>query len=298
MGLAVPVDLADGKKGVDITYQIRPEAKWGDGVPVTTKDVEFTYEVGRDPQSAVGNAELYRRITSIDVKDDKTFTLHVDKLTFDYAAINDFVLLPEHIERAAFADPARYRERTKYVTDPTNPGLYNGPYRVTELAATDLTSVLEPNQYWAGPPRLIQTGNDRRAQHREYRRARSQSLVRHDRHGGGRAWACRSTKASLSRSVTATQFQIVYKLPGWSFEHVDLNLDRPADLGRSPRTAGAAMLGLDREAISTSAVRRLPAGRRQLCRATRRRLQRRPRRAMPMISARGRELLDAAGWHG
>src|SRR5712691_9417845 len=32
-GLAVPVDLVDGKKGIDITYAIRPEVKWGDGVP-------------------------------------------------------------------------------------------------------------------------------------------------------------------------------------------------------------------------------------------------------------------------
>src|SRR6202140_388160 len=55
-GLAVPVDLADGKKGGDITYSIRPEANWGDGVPVTTEDVLFTYDVGRDPKSAVGNA--------------------------------------------------------------------------------------------------------------------------------------------------------------------------------------------------------------------------------------------------
>src|SRR5258707_9368882 len=134
-GLAIPVDLANGKKGVDITYAIRPEAKWGDGVPVTTEDVQFTYEVGRNPQSAVGNAELYRRITAIDVKDDRTFTLHVDKLTFDYAAINDFVLLPAHIERAAFADPAQYRVRTLYRTEPTNPGLYNGPYRISEVAS-------------------------------------------------------------------------------------------------------------------------------------------------------------------
>ncbi|MGH6740361.1 MAG: ABC transporter substrate-binding protein, partial [Bradyrhizobium sp.] len=117
-GLAVPVDLPGdlpgGKKGVDLTYTIRPDAKWGDGTPVTTKDVLFTYKVGRNPQSAVTNAELYRRITGIDVKDDKTFTLHVNKLTFDYAAINDFVLLPEHVEGAAFADPAQYRVKTKY----------------------------------------------------------------------------------------------------------------------------------------------------------------------------------------
>jgi len=40
---------------------------------------------------------------------DKTFTLHGDQLTFDYAAINDFVLLPAHIEKEAFADPTQYR---------------------------------------------------------------------------------------------------------------------------------------------------------------------------------------------
>ena len=61
--------------------------------------------------------------------------MHFSKLEFNYAAIDDFVLLPAHLDRSAFADPARYRERTKYVTDPTNPGLYNGPYRVSELAA-------------------------------------------------------------------------------------------------------------------------------------------------------------------
>src|SRR3984893_10814632 len=79
-GMAVPIDLPDGRKGIDITFTIRPDAVWADGVPVTTADVKFTCEVGRNPQSGVSDGELYRRITSIDVKDDKTFTLHVDKL--------------------------------------------------------------------------------------------------------------------------------------------------------------------------------------------------------------------------
>ena len=119
----------------DLTYTIRADATWGDGTPVTTADVLFTYEVGRNPLSGISNAELYRRITSIDAKDDKTFTMHVDKLTFDYAAINDFVLVPAHVERAAFDDPSQYRTRTRYATDPTRPGLYNGPYRISEIAA-------------------------------------------------------------------------------------------------------------------------------------------------------------------
>jgi peptide/nickel transport system substrate-binding protein len=35
-GLAVPVELPGGKKGIKITYTIRPDAVWGDGVPITT----------------------------------------------------------------------------------------------------------------------------------------------------------------------------------------------------------------------------------------------------------------------
>jgi peptide/nickel transport system substrate-binding protein len=183
-GLAVPIDLPDGKKGIDLTYTIRPEARWADGVPVTTADVRFTYEVGRNPQSGVSNGELYRRIIGIDVKDERTFTLHVDKLTFDYAGIQDFMLLPAHVERDAFADPGQYRLRTHYNTDPTNPGLYNGPYRVSEFVAGSHI-LLEPNPHWAGPP-----GHFRRITVRtieKHRRARSQSAVRHDRHDRRRA---------------------------------------------------------------------------------------------------------------
>src|SRR5919202_2635775 len=54
-GLAVPVDLPDGKRGIKITYQIRPDATWGDGRPVTTEDVLFSHKVGLDPRSGVAS---------------------------------------------------------------------------------------------------------------------------------------------------------------------------------------------------------------------------------------------------
>src|SRR5205823_7255670 len=47
-GLAVPVDLRDGKKGIDLTYTIRADARRADGIPVTTKDVTFTYQARKD----------------------------------------------------------------------------------------------------------------------------------------------------------------------------------------------------------------------------------------------------------
>jgi peptide/nickel transport system substrate-binding protein len=244
-GLAVPVDLADGKKGIDITYTIRPEAKWGDGVPVTTADVLFTYQVGRHPESAVGNAELYRRITSIAVKDDKNFTLHLDKLTFDYAAINDFVLLPAHIERAAFEDPAQYRVRTRYNTEPTNPGLYDGPYRVSEVVAGSHI-LLEPNPHWAGPP-----GHFKRI---TVRAIENTAALEANLLSGTIDMVAGELGLSLDEALAFEKrhgeaFRMVYH-PGLVYEHIDLNLDRPA-LG-DLRVREALILGLDREAITKS----------------------------------------------
>ncbi|MEZ5583951.1 MAG: hypothetical protein R3F37_15520 [Candidatus Competibacteraceae bacterium] len=73
---------------------------------MTTKDVVFTWEVGGTRKPGFPQ-ELYRRILKIDVQDEKTFTLHLDRVTFEYASIGDFRLLPAHLEREIFeADPA------------------------------------------------------------------------------------------------------------------------------------------------------------------------------------------------
>ncbi len=288
-GLAVPVTLANGKKGIDLTYTIRPDAKWGDGVPVTTQDVLFTYEVGRNPQSAVGNAELYRRITGIDVKDDKTFTLHVDKLTFDYAAINDFVLLPAHIERAAFADPAQYRVQTRYNTDPTNPGLYDGPYRISEVARGSYV-LLEPNPYWAGPPPHFRRITVRTIENTAAMEANLLSGTI-DMVAGELGLSLDEALAFEKRHGAA--YHMIFK-PGLVFEHVDLNLARPTLADR--RVREALLLGLDREAISRS----LFAGKQPVADSFVNPLDFGYSDDTPHYRydpARAASLLDAAGWH-
>ena len=242
-GRAVPVDLSEGVKGVDLTYTIRSDAKWADGVPVTTADVQFTYEVGRNQQSGVSNAELYRRIRRVDIKDDKTFTLHVDKLTFDYAALQDFVLLPAHIERDSFADPGQYRVRTHYTTDPTNAGLYNGPYRVSEFV-TGSHILLEPNPHWAGPPGWFRRITIRTIENTAALEANLLSGTI-DMVAGELGLPLDEGLAFAKRHREA--FQILYK-PGLVYEHVDLNLAQPALADR--RVREALLLGIDREAIS------------------------------------------------
>jgi peptide/nickel transport system substrate-binding protein len=289
-GLAVPFDLPDGKRGIRVTYTLRADARWGDGVPVTTADVLFTQEVGSNPKSGVGDAELYRRITAIEVKDDKTFTMVIDKLDFDYAAIGDFEVLPAHLERAAFADPAAYRFHTLYDTDPTNPGLYFGPYRITELAPGSHI-VLERNPTWWGPPpafrRIVVWAVENTA-------ALEANLL-----AGGLDMVAGEIGFSLDQALAFEKrhgdaFTVLYK-PSLSYEHIELNLDDPALADK--RVRQALLYGIDRDAIS----RQLFAGRQPVAQSFVSPLDwiftaDVPR--YPYDPAKARALLDAAGWRG
>ena len=147
-GKARVIDLPDGKKNMEIDVELR-DMKWGDGVPVTAKDVAFTLEVGRHPLSGVASSEAFRRIIKFDAKDDRRFTMTIDRVTFDYNRIG-LSLLPAHIEKPIFeANPAEYRNKTAFDTNSTNPGLFFGPFRIVEIVPGNRI-VLEQNPTWTG----------------------------------------------------------------------------------------------------------------------------------------------------
>jgi peptide/nickel transport system substrate-binding protein len=242
-GRAQKVDLGNGKTGVAVTYTLLPDARWGDGKPVTTEDVAFSYKLGQTPQVGVADAEAYRRVVKVEVKDEKTFTLTLDRITFDYPAAAAAPILPAHLEREAFADPAQYRFHTRYDTDPTNPGLYDGPYRVTEIVPGSHI-ILERNPGWSGAKpyfrRVVIWTVENTA-------ALEANLL-----AGGLDMVAGELGFSLDEALAfekrhGNQFKILYK-PGLSFEHIDVNLANPivADL----RVRQALLYAIDRKAIT------------------------------------------------
>jgi peptide/nickel transport system substrate-binding protein len=251
-GLAEPIDLGDGKRGVKMTVTIRPDARWGDGTPVTTEDVLFAYEVGKNKMSGVTAQEVFRRVIKIEVKDERTFTLYLNKLTFDYAA-QIFDPLPAHLEREAFADPSQYRTRTKYDTDPTNPGLYDGPYRIAELS-TGSYIALEPNPAWQGPKPAFRRVVVRAI---ENTAALEANLL-----AGGIDMIAGELGLSLDQALAfekrnGKRFNIIYK-PGLFYEHIDLNLDNK--VLADERVRQALLWGIDRKAV----VQQLFAGKQKV----------------------------------
>ena len=241
-GTARVIDLPDGKKGMEIDFEMKP-MRWGDNVPVTTKDVAFTIEVGKHPLSGVSSAEGYRRILKLVVKDDRRFTLTIDRVTFHYKNIG-LRLLPAHIERPIFeANPAEYRNKTAFDTDPTNPGLSYGPYRVVELVPNNRV-VLERNPAWAG-----QTPYFRRL---VVRIIESTPALQANLRAGSIDYAAGELGLSIDQALALEKrrddkYEFVYK-PSLTYEHIDMNLDN--GLLKDRRIRQALLKAIDRPAIS------------------------------------------------
>ena len=243
-GTAEVVEHADGTKGVRVTYTIDPDARWGDGTPVTTADVAFTIEVGKHPESGITNAELYRRIVDYELHDDKTFTLEEEKLTYRYQALRDLRLLPAHLERPVFeSDPATYRNRTLFDTDPTNPGLAMGPYRISGLEA-GAHIALERNPEWWGPPPAFEEIVIRTIENTAALEANLLS-GEIDMIEGSLGLALDQALAFEARH--GDRFEVFYK-PGLIYEHIDFNLDNP--ILADHRVRQALIQSIDREALS------------------------------------------------
>ena len=234
---------ADGKPGIAVTYTLKPNLKWGDGTPVTTKDVVFTWEVGKNKKTGAGNLEIFSRITSIDVKDDRTFTLHVNKRTCDYNDASGLDLLPAHLERPKFADPVAYRDRSTYESDPTNPGLWFGPYKVTAVVPGSHV-VLERNPTWPGKKPAFDRITVRAI---ENTAALTANLL-----SGSIDYIAGELGLTIDQALPFEarhkgRYNIVYK-PSLIYEHVDVNLENPALADRRVRVA--LLHGLDRKAIT------------------------------------------------
>lgn len=135
--------------GTRITYHLRRDARFADGVPLTSADVAFTYRAIFDPRNRATSVEPYRRIVALQTPDAHTVVIRLRapwnaavRVLFAQA---DYVygILPRH----AFAD-------TKVVGTPwENAPFGSGPFRVQSWLRGDRI-VLVPNPFYRPRPKL------------------------------------------------------------------------------------------------------------------------------------------------
>jgi peptide/nickel transport system substrate-binding protein len=242
-GGAKRVPLPDGKEGVEIAFRLVEGVKWGDGMPVTPRDAILAWNVGKHPRSGAASGEAYRRILKVEARDERTIVFTQDRIAFNYNEFNQFEFLPDHLERAIFdSDPETYRRRTLFDTEPTNPALFNGPYRIAEVQQ-GAAVMLVPNGQWHGKAphfkRIVVRTIENTAALEANLLSGSIDYV-----AGELGFTLDQALALEKRHAARYDFQY---LPSLIYEHIDLNLDLPPFKDR--RVRRALILASDRETL-------------------------------------------------
>ncbi len=126
--------------GPTFRYRLRPGVRWHDGVPFTTRDIEFTRRFKQHPDVALDDAASQ----TLTVLDDSTFTITYNRGR--QGPLNWEVYYPAHL--LADLDPADW-QNWEYWRQPVG----YGPYRFLRRSQEYFELEANPN-YYLGKPRI------------------------------------------------------------------------------------------------------------------------------------------------
>lgn len=149
----VPTLLNGGisKNGLTLTYHLRKNALWSDGVPITSSDVRFTVNAIMNPKNNVVSRDGYDDIASMDTPDKWTIVFHMKSIyppavdTIFGESDSPYRILPAHIL-------AKYSSlnNVPFNADPVT----SGPYRFARWSrGNDIVLDANPN-YFRGTPQI------------------------------------------------------------------------------------------------------------------------------------------------
>jgi peptide/nickel transport system substrate-binding protein len=142
------------KDGLRLTYKLRPNIKWQDGVPLTCDDLKFTWQVVMNPHNNVVTTDGYKSIGSIDCSNPLVAVIHMKKLYAPYLqqlwGVNgNAPILPAHI-LAKYNDDKGSFNTAPYNSLPVG----SGPFKVVAWnRGQDVRMVANPD-FYLGKPKL------------------------------------------------------------------------------------------------------------------------------------------------
>lgn len=131
---------------LELTFHLRDDVVWSDGVPVTAEDVRFTWQAQTHPDVAWDSAFYKENIEDVEVLDPHTVVFHFSEISpFQLLSANEGLILPKH----AWGELpfSRWRQNTDFFRDHM---VVNGPFRL-ERWAPQQEIVLARNESYVDP---------------------------------------------------------------------------------------------------------------------------------------------------
>jgi peptide/nickel transport system substrate-binding protein len=243
--------LTPDKKKLITTWELKDNANWGDGQPITCADLDFTRTVGLNDNISVPGKDAYEKIEKIewDQKTPKKCVITYKQALWDYfEQMADFRPLPEHLEKAIY-DKVKdqkegYEKNSNYTKNPTLPGLFSGPYRISEIVLGDHVTFVPNPQFYGKKPKiqkiqvkLIQNTGTLEAN------LRSGTIDMISTLGLAFDQAVAFEKRVKEENMP---YNVLFD-PSTTYEHIDLNLDNP--ILKDVRVRKALVYAINREEL-------------------------------------------------
>jgi peptide/nickel transport system substrate-binding protein len=142
------------KDGLTITYHLRHDAKWTDGVPVTSKDVKWSWQAIMNPSNNVISRHGYDDVRSIDTPDPWTVVVHLKESfapfvnTFFAESDQPYPVAPAHVL-------AKY-PNINQIPFNSEPNVSDGPFKFGEWSHGDHITLVANDDFFMGKPGLRQ----------------------------------------------------------------------------------------------------------------------------------------------
>jgi peptide/nickel transport system substrate-binding protein len=125
-----------------IIFYLRKGVKWHDGEEFDSEDVEFTYNILKDPETRTPYSSKYDRVKSFTATDKYTVVVEYDKPFSPALSSWGMGIIPEHI----FKD-------TDVNTNPYNrKPIGTGPYKFVSWKSDDRILLTANDEYYEGKP--------------------------------------------------------------------------------------------------------------------------------------------------
>jgi peptide/nickel transport system substrate-binding protein len=146
-GLAESWELSDGDK--TITFHLRHDVKWSDGVPFTSRDVVFTMRVIYDPKipnSAEFSMTVDGQPINVEAPDDYKVVMRLPRPFAPLFYSVGFGVIPEHVLEAAYA--AGNFNHTWGIDTPPDKLISLGAYQMDRYVAAQQIAFRRYPSYW------------------------------------------------------------------------------------------------------------------------------------------------------
>lgn len=144
------------KDGKTLKYKLRPNIKWHDGRPLTSKDLWFTWKAVMNSHNNVVTTDGYKDIASIDYSNPHVAVIHMKRLYAPFLqqlwGVNgNAPILPEHI-LGKYNDDKGSLNTAAYNSAPVG----SGPFKFVSWQRGSSVTLEAFPQYFLGRPKLNQ----------------------------------------------------------------------------------------------------------------------------------------------